>query len=156
MGIFNLFKKKEKPIIAKCGHETKLEGTISAFGEKRKMKMNFDPGNVEYCLDCIAKMSIICPWCGKPIFVGDHITLYSPVDKDFKIAKNVHVYNQDPLQLVGCQRPSCADTGADYAGFWRPGGVKRELSIIEQLMSNNSMKDSTLVTIAKSGNKKTK
>jgi len=105
----------------KCGHRTKRCGSVSAYGHTitTKMKKN-DTGSIDYCLDCIGKMAIKCTWCGDPIFVGDPVTLYTPVDRDFDIPKHAIVYNKEPLQLVGCLSRDCADTGADRAGFWLP------------------------------------
>jgi hypothetical protein len=49
-------------------------------------------------------MTITCPWCGKPILIGDYVTLYTPSDPNFKIPEGAVVYSENPLQLVGCQR----------------------------------------------------
>ena len=65
-------------------------------------------------------MAIQCAWCGEPIFIGDPITLYTP-HRDFQIPAHAVVHSENPLQLVGCLRWGCADTGADRAGFWLPG-----------------------------------
>ena len=87
-------------------------------------------------------MAIRCAWCGGVIFVGDVITLYSPVKKDdFKIPEHAVVYDEEEMQLVGCGRITCADTGADYAGFWIPGQdgkgiVKRTPTMIEQSIAD--------------------
>ena len=109
--------------MAQCGHETKLKGKITAYGQSSKMKMNFDTNNIPYCLDCIEKMTIKCPWCGGPIFVGEYVTLYSPNDPNFQVPDGCVIYSQEPLILVGCQSRSCADSGADYCGIWTPPGV---------------------------------
>jgi hypothetical protein len=80
-------------------------------------------------------MTITCPWCGKPILIGDYVTLYTPSDPNFKIPEGAVVYSENPLQLVGCQRPTCVETGADYCGIWDvPGVVKRSPSAIERIM----------------------
>ena len=63
------------------------------------------------------------------------MTLYTPLDPNFKIPKGTVVYSENPLKLVGCQRSTCADTGADYSGVWDvPGVVKRFPSAIERVM----------------------
>lgn len=105
----------------KCGHRTKRSGSVSAFGctINTKMRRNRD-GSVDYCLDCIGKMAIQCAWCGDPIFIGDPITLYTPRG-EFKVPEHAVIYNNEPLQLVGCLSLNCAETGADRAGFWLPG-----------------------------------
>lgn len=72
-------------------------------------------------------MAIRCAWCGNRIFIGDPITLYTPLtqeltqNNDFQVPENAVVYSKDPLQLVGCLGWNCAESGADRAGFWVPG-----------------------------------
>lgn len=119
--------------LAQCGHETKLRGKISAYGQSTKVQINADPDKIKYCLDCIEKMAIRCPWCGGPIFVGELITLYTPAYPDFKIADGCVVYSKDPLQIVGCQY--CIQSAADYCGSWdAPGEVRRVESPLEECM----------------------
>lgn len=98
-----------------------IRGSISAFGQTGTMQMprNQD-GSVNYCLECLSKMTIQCAWCGQPIFIGEPITLYSP-RQDFQPPEYAVAYRTNPLQLVGCLRWNCAMTGADRAGFWLPG-----------------------------------
>lgn len=82
-------------------------------------------------------MAIRCAWCGKPIFVGDFITLYSP-SEEFEIPDWAVIYHQEPLQLIGCQRTDCADSGSDYCGCWiPPGKVQRQKSGIEMAIENH-------------------
>lgn len=108
---------------AKCGHKTKKKDKIHAFGETVTMKLCKDNGKIPYCHRCLEKMTIRCVWCGKPIFIGDPITLCSP-KPSFKIPSWAVVYSKKPLRLVGCLRYQCADTGAARAGFWdTPGKV---------------------------------
>ncbi|MFZ2072640.1 MAG: hypothetical protein WAV10_03100 [Minisyncoccia bacterium] len=129
--------KKGKTYLAKCGHETKEIDIVSAFGEKTETKVPIKNGEIEYCHKCLDKMAIRCAWCGRPIFVGDPITLYSPTDKNFKIPEYAVVYNKDPLQLVGCPRMDCAESGCDYAGRWvPPSTVYRHPSVIEMTIAN--------------------
>lgn len=113
-----------------------MEKKITVNGDKTVMKLRYHPfKKVSYCLDCVEKMKIVCPWCGKPIFIGDYITLYTPKDPNFVIPKGSVIYSKEPLRLVGCQRTSCANTGADYCGFWDiPGKVKKFPSAIERAM----------------------
>src|SRR3989338_2816948 len=123
-----------------CGHQTALKGTVRAFEDSTTTVMpSNDAGSTNYCLDCIGKMAIRCAWCAKPIFVVDPITLYTPQsqkdfgrafaaqqelpfvfdsDLGFNIPAHAVVYQLKPLQLVGCLRWECADSGADRAGFW--------------------------------------
>lgn len=84
--------------------------------------------------------SIKCAWCGKIILCGDPITLYTPCQKDFKIPKHAVVYKKSPLQLVGCLRWNCAESGVDRAGFWLfPGKVQRALSPIEECFASGKV-----------------
>jgi hypothetical protein len=112
------------------GKRVKTNGKISTIYVK------YHPfKKIPYCLDCVEKMTIICPWCRRPIFIGDYITLYKPLDPNFKIPEGAVVYSTNPLQLVGCQRSDCAETGADYCGIWEvPGKVKRIPSAIERVL----------------------
>ena len=106
----------------KCGHRTRRSGPVSAFGQTIETKMPLNEKGVpEWCLDCIGKMAVRCPWCERPIFIGEPITLFSPVRNDFRAPENAVVYREEPLTLVGCLGVGCADTGADRAGFWIPG-----------------------------------
>ena len=113
-----------------CGHKTKLVCEIDVFGKKIIVQFNRH-SEMLYCPECTAKMSIKCAWCEKSIMIGDPITLYTPMKKDFEIPKHAVIYKKDPLQLVGCLRWDCADCG-DRMGFWDyPGKVERVLSPIE-------------------------
>lgn len=126
--------EKPKEIVCGCGHTSKLEKEISVKGQKVKLRIKYKPNKkFPYCLDCIEKMTIICPWCKRPIFIGDYVTLYTPMDPNYKIPKGTVVYSKNPLRLVGCQRQNCVDSGADYCGTWEaPGFVKRFPSAIER------------------------
>lgn len=125
-----------------CGHRTRRTGKIRAFGQTLIVRMPInEDGSVDYCLDCIGKMTIPCAWCCEPIFIGEPITLYSPYSRrnffsseesseaqkkrggngSFIIPDGAVVYSHDPLYLVGCLKWNCADTGADIAGCWLPG-----------------------------------
>jgi hypothetical protein len=105
-----------------CGHETRSAGTIHVFGKAEQMKMplNKDTGSPDFCLDCIGEMSIRCAWCNSTITIGDPITLYTPTEKDFEVPSHAVRFQEKPLQLVGCLRRGCADSGIDRSGFWYP------------------------------------
>jgi hypothetical protein len=130
-------------VSAKSGKPTKRTGKITAFGEIRTMTMPLnDRGGLEYTLEEIQGMAIRCAWCGKPIFIGECITLLTPAEK-FEIPDYAVVHNRDPMQLVGCLRWDCAPTGALWAGYWVPddknfgkGKVLRILSPLEQIFLN--------------------
>lgn len=121
---------------------TKRKGRVSAYDETSDITMpvNAD-GTVDYTLEDLGKMTILCAWCKKPIFVGEPITLYTPRDPAFVISDYAVVHSTQPFQLVGCLRWECSETGADRAGFWYPdpenigkGHVYRVLSPIEHLL----------------------
>lgn len=126
-----------KKILAQCGHETKLQDEVSAFGQTTVTTITpHKDGKVEYCHRCLEKMAICCAWCGKPIFIGDPVTLYTRRNKDFVIPSCAIIFAHDPLQLVGCLRWNCAESGADRAGFWLPPGqVYRVPTPLEIVMS---------------------
>jgi hypothetical protein len=138
--ITTLGKNLRKYKAVKCGHTTRLKGKLKAFGEKCTLKMpkNKD-GTVDYCLDCLAEMTTKCAWCGKAIFIGDPVTLYTPKDPNYQPPeKEYSIYSRDPLRLVGCLRMSCGDSGMDRAGFWYPPGeVLRVLSPTEECIQKN-------------------
>jgi hypothetical protein len=124
----NFFWKKVKHFSFKthtatiCGHKTKRSGEITAFKDSAFMEMPLNEcSSVDYCLDCIAKMTICCAWCKQPIFIGSPITLYSLTDDRFEIPEHAVIYGNDPFCVVGCLGWNCADSGADRAGFWVPG-----------------------------------
>lgn len=125
----NLFSRK---FLAKCEHKTYKKDLVSAFGEKCITKVPVNNKTTPYCHRCLEKMAIRCAWCGEVIFIGDPITLYTP-DENFKAPEYSVVYKNDPLQLVGCLRWDCAESGADRIGFWLPPGkVEKIMSPIEQ------------------------
>ena len=126
---YNIFGKTYTA--SACGHTTKLFALTYVELLKEKLFTSLAK-NPKYCPDCRAKMTIRCAWCGKPILVGGAITLYTPSRKDFVVPDYALVYRKNPLQLVGCLRWSCADSGIDRAGFWvEPGEVYRVLSPME-------------------------
>jgi hypothetical protein len=114
----------EEKITARCGHEIKSQkGEVTAFGETIKTIVLVNEENVtEYCHACLSRMAILCAWCGKPIFIGDPVTLYIPKDSGYRLREGSKIYCENPLQLVGCLRWECAESGADRAGFWYPPG----------------------------------
>lgn len=135
---------------------TQIRGETDVFGEQLRCHLQLNPdGTVDFSLDDIGKMSIKCAWCAKPILAGLPITLYTPTEPDFVIPEYAVVYKEEPLQLVGCLRMGCCDTGADRAGFWVPNTdepekreahVHRVLSPLEQvIMQNNRGDDSPMI-----------
>ncbi len=118
--MFDFLKKK---VLAKCCNvQIPIKDKISAFGKEITTEVPVKDGKTLYCHKCLGKMVIKCAWCGGVIFIGDPITLYSPVKKDFEIPEHAVIYKEKPLQLIGCLRWDCAETGADRMGFWLPPG----------------------------------
>jgi len=137
MNFFNIFKKK---ILANCGHKTFEKATITAFGSSCKTKIPIINNKTDYCHRCLEKMAIRCAWCGKTIFIGDPITLYSLKDKSYKMPGYAVFYDKEYNSYIGCLRWDCAQTGADRAGFWYPPGrVIRVPSILEMAMQKSKM-----------------
>ncbi len=131
--LLGIIFKRHKFIMADCGHLTAVVDIVEAFGERVETRLPLKKGKTPYCHRCLEKMVIRCAWCGKAIFIGDPITLYTPIE-DFKIPDYAVIYNKDPLQLVGCLRWDCAE-GVDRAGFWYPPGkVFRVESPLERAM----------------------
>lgn len=118
MGIFTFFGRE---IVADCGHKTKKRDKIRAYGKSTVITLPTKDNKTLYCHKCIEKMTIKCAWCGGVIFIGDPITLYTTIDKNYALEHAV-LYKEDPLQFVGCLRWGCADGGADRAGYWFPPG----------------------------------
>lgn len=118
-----------------CGHRTKRAGKTASYGQESLNSMALsENGKPDYCLECLAKMAIRCAWCGKPICIGEPVTLYAPKET-FRVPKHAVRYDRDERYLVGCLGWNCAATGADRQGFWvPPGKVARVLSPIEMLM----------------------
>ncbi|NTW88760.1 MAG: hypothetical protein HGB26_06475, partial [Desulfobulbaceae bacterium] len=115
-----------------------MKDRVHAYGGSCKTRLPFENNHTPYCHACIKKMAIRCAWCGKPIFIGDPVTLYSP-SKGFEIPEYAVRYSEDPLRLVGCLRWDCADSGIDRSGFWMPPGeVMRVMSPIEQVLATGT------------------
>lgn len=143
--LFQWFSQKLKGVklqathTAKCGHETKIKDTVTAFGETITTEIHIPENETypEYCHRCIEKMAIKCAWCGSPIFIGDLVTLYTPKNNGFQIPEGAKKYSDNPTRLVGCLKWECAETGADRAGFWMPPGkVERIPSPLEIVMQS--------------------
>lgn len=126
--------------LAKCGHETKLEGVISKFGKETEITLCFDDeGVIDTCLQCVSDATIACAWCGEHILPDEGITLYASVDPKYSPHEGSVVYKKDDVSgkvyYVGCLRWNCADSGADRTGFWiLPGKVQRCLSPLEECL----------------------
>jgi hypothetical protein len=136
-------RKSRKIIASKCGHETRLKGEVTAFGQTITTEMGFG-GKPEYCLECLGSMAIKCAWCEKPIFIGDPVTAKLPLDPEFKLPEGAVAISDHPLQVIGCLGSDCTDTIAERAGFWVPGEdgkghLERTRSIFEQAMHGSAV-----------------
>lgn len=106
-----------------CGHKTRIKDWVEAYGERIQIKIPVQNGKTLYCHKCLEKMTIRCAWCGKPIFISEPITLYSPMDKNFKTPEWAVQYDKELNSYVGCLRWDCEPMAAcDRAGFWYPPG----------------------------------
>lgn len=130
-----------------CGHHTKRIGEVTSRGESRILSMPISQnGSPDYCLDCIAKMSIKCAWCDNTIHVGNPVTLYIPKES-YKVPKDAVRYDKDRRRFVGCLGWNCAETGADRSGFWiPPGKVERVPSPLEMLMEKGPLCQGVIVS----------
>ena len=144
------------------GTKTKGCGYVSAFGESRFLILSENAqGTVSFTVREIQDSTIRCAWCGKPIFARDGITLLTPMREipgttewhglpkreripkaEANLKEYAVVYNEDPLQLVGCTRDTCCDL-MDQCGMWIPdpdnpgkGKVHRMPSAVELLLAN--------------------
>lgn len=129
----------KKKIVAGCGHKTRKKDVLNAFGQTIHCEIPIDKdGLTSHCHQCLEKMTIRCAWCGKPIFIGDPVTLYLPRDKDIKMPDYAVSYKNNAF--VGCLGWDCAGSGVDRAGFWYPPGqVHRVLSPLEQCLQSGEM-----------------
>ncbi len=119
-----------------CGHFAKQKTQMTIDGQSSIYTLG---KTHDYCPQCWAKAAIRCAWCGETILPGDPITLYTPCDQNFKPPEYAVIYKKTPrLQLVGCFRRECAETGLDRTGFWMmPGRVQRAASPMEILLHAN-------------------
>lgn len=84
--------------------------------------------------------AIPCAWCGKSIWPGDPVTLYTPLNKNYQPASGVVTYRQEPRLFVGCLRRNCANSGMDRSGFWvPPGQVLRVMSPFEMVIATDEV-----------------
>lgn len=135
--LFRFFWKNRKIEATECGHKTKIEDWVEAFGERTRIKVPVEDGKTLYCHKCLEKMTVRCAWCGLPIFIGSPVTLYSPRDKEKAMPEHAVLHSEEYNSYVGCLRWNCADTGADRCGFWYPPGkVNRVPSPIEMCLQD--------------------
>lgn len=108
------------PVMAGCGHLTSRDVIVWLDDECTVTSMSSQV-KPEVCGDCLTAMVIRCAWCGRAIFIGDPVTLYSARSGELpELPDRAVVFDQDRATLVGCLGGNCADTGADRVGFWIP------------------------------------
>lgn len=144
---YSWFSRRVK---ADCGHEARSRGMIIAYGQKKTFHLLWHVKSVKFCLECEARMITRCAWCGRTIFLGSPITMYSPKDRNYQAPKGSRAYafdeekqeliEVDPLtthknfSYVGCLGWNCAD-GMDRFGFWvEPGRPERFMSPLEAII----------------------
>lgn len=103
-----------------CGHQTQRKGDVVAFGHKTGLQMPINNhGSVDYCLNCIGKMTIQCVLCGEPIFVPEPVALVKR-DQNDDIPPHAVLYLEEQQVWIACLGPQCA-LPALRVGFWMPG-----------------------------------
>ncbi len=123
--VFSSLRKKRFP----CGHSCPQRKVLQVFGTE---VICYASIKGRYCPDCLGRMSIRCAWCGKFIFIGDPITLYTP-KSSFPVPHYAVIHER--RCLVGCLRSNCGEL-VDRAGFWvSPGRVFPVPTIVEELLS---------------------
>ena len=114
----------------KCGHEgvvlqrqdSSYVCTVSAFGESREIRLiPTATGQFEYCPDCISKMSIQCVWCGKGIYIGEHVTAFYAYKILTGEKEGVSLEaDGSAREYLGCSHSSCIRGMGDALGDWLP------------------------------------
>lgn len=70
----NLFREKRvKRVVANCGHETNLIGTMVVVRDEKKQEIIIEVNsfNPELCVECFKRIKILCAVCGDTIKIGD-------------------------------------------------------------------------------------
>lgn len=118
------FRFRKTYVANVCGHTTKRKGCIKSLSKPYVMKMPLGKnGNPDYCLDCIAGMSIQCVRCEGEITVGDRVALYL-MNEDYVLplaTMRFHVHGNSQY-AVGCLRWNCVEPGGDCMHIWLPPG----------------------------------
>lgn len=143
-----LFRRKPALTARFCCHQvSEATGRVEAFDDytETTMPKNAD-GGFDFCHACLGQMAIRCWICDRTIFVGDPITLYVPSDPFRWIPPHAAIYSLEHMEIVGCGRTDCAESGVDYRGNWVPsktqregrwvGGVQRRVDLLQQMLEN--------------------
>ena len=120
--IKNIFGRTVK---AECGHLTFIKDTVECFGKKYKIKLLPVEGKIQYCHNCVRKMLIQCPRCGRTIFIGQPVTLHTMALEDISVVPGKVALDLNSGRVIGCWH--CAEfPGPDWVGRWMPPGVLDE------------------------------
>ncbi len=115
-----------------CGHETHQEHNGRVRDKALTMGVPLaHNGEPDFCVACVTDMSIRCARCGKPIVVGDIVTLHVPA-VDFEVPDFAvwHQLDEKRQALVGCLRRDCVELGVNVWGRWQaPGEVQRFVQV---------------------------
>ncbi len=125
-------------VLCSCGHSAKRHTFLSIDGTHAGLYTI--PCENDYCPQCFKNAAIKCAWCSELILPGSPVTLYTPMDVS-KLPSHAVFYKKLPeVQVVGCLRWECADSGADRAGFWEmPGQVLRVASPLEMAFATGEV-----------------
>lgn len=108
--------------VSKSGKRTKRCGYASMFGQNLFIHIPLnDEGSVDYTVEEVADMAIQCTWCGRPIHIGDIVTLQKARRIDFIPPAYAVVHPTDPPQFIGCTGHRCCDDDTKPQGLWVTG-----------------------------------
>jgi hypothetical protein len=113
-----LFQKK---VMAKCGHMTRMKGRLRSGKESISIELKLSDGRPAHCLDCLNKMSILCARCGRPIFVGDPISVLLP--RGWTPHEQA-VACPDYPGLITCVRSDCTPIYCVMGAWWPEGRIR--------------------------------
>lgn len=119
---------RNRKVVAVCGHKTRPWTMLDSGEESRSLWIPTDVhGRPQCCHACLAKMTIRCVSCGRPIFVGDGVTLSLPLVG--RPAGSLPLFAATPYRpegdrpdpdgrYLGCVRPTCLAPGMSALGTW--------------------------------------
>lgn len=110
---------------AMCGHKTKDPARLSFAGWKSGLvSLPRQQEKIYYCSSCLERMTVLCAWCCRPIFVGEAVTAYQPLE-NFEPPLLAQVYEKDSTRLIGCSRPDCLSSPTDIIGRLVPNDARK-------------------------------
>ncbi|HVN26827.1 MAG TPA: hypothetical protein VMT99_04250 [Candidatus Paceibacterota bacterium] len=103
----------------RCGHWGPSWFILSVWGERTEKIKQWTK-----CPDCMIKLwkeiMIRCGVCGRHIFPGDGVALYSGKSDGVRLEIATKVGDS----VIGCMRCDCCQSGAFFAGNWSPSGFQ--------------------------------